>query len=247
MCLARSWSYIAGLLIISWAGVAGANPIGWLPGPKIAMHAKAHTSKTPTQCTSQSPTIPCSQYVTSWPVSSPADVYIVVAQAEAEPGVAGLQCGIDFDGRPGQGVDVMGFEVCADFQFANPGSGGEVWPEAGSGIILMWEPTLNCQRTVIGSDGVHAVAGCFYVYAYSGDVLRVIPDYTHPPGPQVKVWDCSGVTTDLLYVPGWVNTSRIAFGPDYLDQGCNPCLVICAEPVAVKNTSWGRLKTRFQE
>ena len=75
-------------------------------------------------------------------------------------------------------MDVFGWYLCADLEFTNGGDNGE-WPAAGGGNRMTWVMTTNCQQHIIAgyeSEGVHAIAGAFYIYAYDEDLLYVQPN-----------------------------------------------------------------------
>jgi hypothetical protein len=224
MSCRRSLVLFAALLIVL-ACVIRADPAwaGTQDGSAIALHVKAHTSKGTTVCTTWAPTIPCSDYVTAWPVGTAADIYLVVTRAQWEPGIAGLSCGIDYAAAPGAGVDVSGYTLCADLEFTNAGANGE-WPAAGGGNRITWNRLDNCQRTLMGNDGVHAVACAFYVYAYGEDQFRVIPNANLQSGPEIRVADCSSAESSVTTAAsGTVFFSAAALG------GCNPCTDTCDE------------------
>lgn len=217
---------IAAVILVAFACVVPSGPVsaGTQDGSAIALHAKTHTSKATTLCTTWAPTTPCSDYATSWPVGVGADIYLVVTRAQLEPGIAGLSCGIDYAAPLGVGVDVHGFTLCADLEFPNAGAYGE-WPAAGGGNRIVWDRLENCQRGIIESDGVHAIAGAFYVYAYGDDQFRVIPNANLQSGPEIRVADCS--SSESL-VPT-AAAGAVFFSTAGASAGCNPCLEPCDE------------------
>jgi hypothetical protein len=211
---------------------------GTQDGAVITLHAKAHTSKSLTLCTTWAPTVPCSEYVSTWPLGLSSDVYLVVAKApDAALGIAGMSCGIDYNGMASKGVDVFGWNLCADLQFTNSGAEGE-WPAAGGGNRITWVSTTNCQTEVLGTDGVHAIGGAFYLYAYSGDVFQVTGNMNLVI-PELAVADCNASTT-MLPMDGQASGS-VGFG----EPGCNPCVEYCGPVVPVESTTWGRVKTQY--
>ena len=208
-------------------------------GAVVTLHAKTHTTKATTVCTTWKPTMPCSDYVSTWPVGVNSDVYLVVARALEAPGIAGLSCGIMYDGVAPSGIDVFGWYLCADLEFTNAGAFGE-WPEAGGGNRITWSMIDACQRTVIGTDGVHAIAGAFYIYAYGPDVLQVTPNNNLQSEPELAVADCTASTT-YLPVDGSAAGS-VGFG----QPGCNPCAENCGPPpIATTPTTWGKVKSQY--
>ena len=218
--------------------------VGWAyagtqDGAVITLHAKTHTSKSKTVCVDWAPTVPCSQYATTWPLGVNADVYLVVAKAQVEAGIAGMSCGISYDGAAGSGADVFGWSLCGDLEFTNAGLLGE-WPEAGGGTRITWSLVDACQRTVIEPDGVHAIAGAFYIFAYGPDVLQVTPNNNLQSEPELAVADCTASTT-YLPVDGSAAGS-VGFG----QPGCNPCAENCGPPpIATTPTTWGKVKSLY--
>jgi hypothetical protein len=213
---------------------------GTQEGAVIALHAKAHTSDATTLCTTWKPTIPCQDYTTQWPVGSEADIYLVVAHApDATKGIAGASCGIDYVAAEGVGVDVFGWTLCAYLEFTGEGVNGE-WPAAGSGSRITWMATTDCQRTVIGIYGVHAVCGVFHVYAYTDDTFRVTPNLNEEP-PELAVADCNASTT---YFPtdncGGCDShcGAVGFGQDQLGNPCSRC-------GPVERSTWGAIKRAY--
>ena len=128
---------------------------------------------------------------------------------------------------------MFGWTLCADMEFTNAGAYGE-WPASGGGNRITWSLVDACQRTVIDPDGVHAIAGAFYVYAYSADCLWVTRN-ENLTVPELAVADCTAQATYLGYRhAGWVG-----FGC----EGWTPCegwFIIPTEP-----TTWGRMKTKY--
>jgi hypothetical protein len=205
------------LLAIGLVGVATGSPAfaGTQDGARVAMHMKAHTVKATTTCTMWSPNtqkLPCSEYVTNWIVGQNCDVYLVVGHGDPTAGIAGVSCRIQYDNVVGRGVDVFGWTLCADQEAVGAGAFGS-WPESGGSNTITWNPTTNCQRTEIGDEGVHAVMGAFYVYAYGTDFLTISPVENN-----FAIKDCQGATTSSYYAPpsAWFSTSGYEYGH-------NPC------------------------
>ncbi len=183
----------------------------------VALHVTSHTTKATTICTTHSPNaqgIPCSGYNTRGSVGVNQDVYLAVGHGDPVTGVAGLRCRIWYDNRPNQGVDVFGWYLCADHEI--PGDGGQgPWPASGGTNRITWDPAANCQKTEIAGEGVHAVAGAFYVYAYSSDALLISGADS---GLSFEITDCGGTTTVVgRSVP------QVNFTPYGSDFGLNPC------------------------
>ncbi len=188
---------------------------GTQPYARVALHVKAHTTKASLVCTSGSPNtqnLPCSEYRTNWIVQNNCDVYLVVGHGDPTAGIAGVNCRILYENAGGYGVDVFGWTLCADQEAVGAGTFGN-WPESGGSNTITWNPTTNCQRTEIGDEGVHAVAGAFYVYAYTADYLTISPVES-----AFAIWDCRGGTTSSSYrAPG------VLFSTSGYEYGENPC------------------------
>lgn len=120
---------------------------------------------------------------------------------------------------------VTWWNLCADSEVESG-----IWPLNGSGNRIEWDEG-NCQRTE-GADGVQAVAGFFYVYAYENGALGITPNQA-AGNSQVVLVDCSGSNLAVLSDGGIVGFGTVA--------GLNPCLA----SVAVVESTWGNLKTRY--
>jgi len=218
----------------------GAGPVfaGINPGPKVALHVTATTTKDATVCSTWNPNalnLSCSGYNSRGDVGQDLLVYLVIAQADTPSfagGVAGITAGIEYDGRKNHGLDVLGWTVCADgLDNPNSGPGGE-WPASGGGDVITW---LNCQETRIGNDGIHAVVGAFRVYAYSQDLLRITPNRNLQVGPQCLLANCYAqeVKVDTTTALG-----SVGFGT----PGRNPCI---PGDLPIVPATWGSLKARY--
>jgi len=224
---------------------AFAGPSAAISGPKFALHAQTHAAKATFVCTTADPNtnnIACSDYVTNWPILSGTDVYLVLAQGDST-GFSGATFGITYNGTQGEGVDLVGnWTFCASgLEFPSDG-----WPGADTGNICTFLLPNDCQRTEIGTDGVHAVLGAFYIYAYGADKFRI---REHPLIPQgnLAIAECSGKST--TYPPEQYNlrTGWVGFGSQ---AGCNPCTVTdlngCDPGVPTEPTTWGRIKSQYK-
>lgn len=147
--------------------------------------------------------------------------YVLVMKGNATEGIGGLQFGIDYDNAPTRGVDIYYWNSCTTLQFPMPN-----WPASGSGNLLTWDPNVQCQRTEPDGPGtgVVAVAGYFYLGAYSPDVLRLTP---RPADGKAKVIDCTTATESLLeggavhHDPSHLGYA--SFSVDGSVPGYNPC------------------------
>ena len=218
--------------------------------PKFVIHLKTPASKPALICTGESPNdttggaaIPCSQYVTAWPVCLDADLYIVIAQVrpdtfDTEPAnIAGASFGITYDDVLNSGMDIVGLPTyCADGLIVP--SGTSVFPEeSGSSVRITW---LTCQTQVIGNDGIHAIAMVFSVFAHGLDTFSIIPNRNLTSGDELNVANCSSQEFKL----DTVDYGRIAATADFgVGVGCNPCVVGCIVPVAP--ATWGKIKNMY--
>lgn len=202
------------------AGMSDAAPAGTYDGePKIFLHLTPAIAKNACGEIGPGYLANCSNAATAGQLNTPYYVYLVAARGDL-PGIAGLQCGISYqqdspaNENDGIGLDVFGWTLCAALEFITPSA--SAWPEAGGGSIITWDSLNDCQQ------GETAVAGYFYVTAYSSDVLYVT---ARPADDAAKVADCdaneyildpalSGPTTDLGYV---------AFSAGQAEPGCNSC------------------------
>lgn len=165
-------------------------------------------------------------------------VHLLVKQGNVAAGVGGLQCGIQYDAAPQSGLDVFGWSLCATLEFVSTG-----WPAAGGGNLITWDTTTKCQRFVPSGDdpqnGVTALAGYFYVGAYTPDIMRLVP---RPVDGQAKVADCTA-NEDLIAgvgFPGPIShLGAISFG----GPGGSPS--ICGgDPVEA--STWGAIKAQIR-
>jgi len=218
--------------------LAGAGAM--IAGPKFALHAQTHAAKATFVCSTASPNtnnVACSDYVTNWPLKTGTDVYLVLAQGDST-GFSGATFGITYNGIQSQGVDLVGdWTLCASgLQFPSDG-----WPGADTGNICTFLVPEDCQDTVIGDDGVHAVLGAFYIYAYTEDRFRI---REHPKISQgnLATAQCSGKSTTYPPEEYALRTGWVAFGSPSLDPGHNPC----TDEVPVEPTTWGRIKSQYR-
>lgn len=146
---------------------------------------------------------------------------------------ARAQCGISYQsGEPGDvqdgaGIDIFDWHLCATLQFPTT---SPAWPEPGSGTLLTWDPIQRCQTAQT------AVAGWFYLAAYSPDVLQLTP---HPIDGLAKLATCT--SREGIISPNRLGSA--AFSVSGLVPGCNPCVVArCNEPVSVRPSTWSAIK-----
>ena len=188
--------------------------------------------------------LPCTSYTTV--AGAPAgQVYIVIGRAGTE-GVAAASFGVNYSGTtPGVGIDpqYVTFTVCADgLSFPNNDGVHGDFPQPGGGTRITWNNSTSCQTQVIGSAGVHAVVGCFYIYAYSADVLQITPNNNLQGGvPELAVANCAGVTTDLYQIWGASISNQLCGSVGVGgSSGYNPCLL-----TATGKSTWGKIKAKY--
>jgi hypothetical protein len=214
--------------------------------PVFALHLMAYTSKG--QCDSNNPNnlkppLTCDNYVLEGNLDTGYLAYLVVVSPSPEvPNFAGIACGIEYDGTHFQGVDVFGWYLCADMEDKTDGGGG-LWPESQGGNQITWDPGENCQDQVLPSNGVHAVAGAFYVFAYTADEFRVTPNKNLPGGPALSVTDCQGTSWRIDLKAFGSCTAVASFGGA---MSINPCVVpdYC-QWTPVEAVTWGEIKDRY--
>jgi len=163
---------------------------------------------------------------------TPYYAVLAVFNADGDEGIRGLSCGIDYNPTSGQGVDLIGslWTLCTDgLEFSNGN-----WPNSGAGNRITW---TTCQNEEPGGKGtgVTAIAGFFYVSAYSNDTFRVTTN-NGVAYPEFEVGDCNAQVTTLSYPAqaGWVGFS---------DDGSVKGNVQCGKPK--EDTTWGDVKARY--
>ncbi len=206
-----------GLLLLLFPFLIGPLPAqaGTQDGAVVALHSKARAAKPTLVCAgdpaSEDPVtqgIACSDFDTSpQPLETGRDVYLVVGRADPVPGIAGVSCGVLYESS---NVGVFDWTLCADLEFP---SGG--WPASGAGNRITWIAATNCQTTTIGTDGVHAVAGAFYLYAYGNGTFEVGPNFSLGGFGEFRVADCGAAESDVV-----THGSVVGFGDE---QGYTPC------------------------
>jgi hypothetical protein len=203
---------------------------------KVALHVQPHVKKG--QCVAPdaggaSPVlIPCSRFVTRGDVGVTYDLYLVVVGDE--DGISGVTCGLDYDPAPLSGVDVFDWNLCSLADVSQAGPHGN-WPAAGSGNRIIWD-FRRCERNTVPGyeeEGVHAIAGAFYLYAYGPDVFEVSTNLAISFS-EFGVTDCpvreSGLPPSAR--------SRVVFSAGAGPDGCNPCLEPCAvDPVCTVSST----------
>jgi len=221
-----------------------AHAVPWDGKPKILLHLSYPTTKG-LECARGALT-DCRGAVVNgdlYPDGNAYFLYVLVAMDPAYgPEIAGLQLSVDYNAAPHAGVDVYTWTYCADAHWEAPGVNG-VWPAPLSNNIITWNRVENCQASET------AVAGYFYLVAYTADVFRVVPRVIDN---KVKVADCYSKE----YVLSANDIGRVAFSSGAVTAGCNPCVENCTtsapqgNPIARKQVpvlpvTWGRIKATF--
>lgn len=164
------------------------------------------------------------------------DYYAILAVFNGDPeeGFAGVSCGIDYDGVTNSGVDVFDWNVCANgLQFPNGN-----WPEPGGGNRITWlNDGEGCQTTEPTGDGVTAMAGYFFVHAYSPDRMSVTENVFSNGKRELAVSECIPPVRYLL------DPETRAGHVEFSDDGSEPGHLPCVD--APENTTWGRIKNTY--
>jgi hypothetical protein len=208
-----------------------APPAAWAggnPDAVLALHAGAQITKN--QCDINLPD--CDGFVVNTLETGFFNIYLTVSNYDSL-GVAGVQFGIDYDDAPMSGVDIENWISCSDLEFANAD-----WPAASTGNMLTWEFNFNCQIDpgfTTPAAAAPVLIGVLQATVYSMDELSLTP---RPVDGRAKVADCLGAEDDITdALPS--RLGRISFGQS---TGYNPCQA----SVAVEPTTWGSLKSLFQ-
>jgi len=214
---------------------------------RFALHRQDYIITSKLYCTTNTPNAtatPCQQYVTTSPGTPGAQalIYMVIAHAGVE-GVSGASFGITYSTTPGTGVSVVSVTYCATgLPFPNDGGHGE-FPAPGGGVRVTWLQE-SCATTVIGTEGVHAIVGALYTYAYGPDQMSLTPNRNLQSGiPELSITDCQVRELDLVQLYGVqlaeLLCGRVDFGGGL---GYNPCFVVPAAP-----TTWGKIKSQYTD
>ncbi|MDZ4804033.1 MAG: hypothetical protein SGI90_04100 [Candidatus Eisenbacteria bacterium] len=209
----RSFLFAAGLVLVASPSFAGLNQ-----NAKIFMHvgpvvAKNGCTQVPTDCRNAS---------VAGNVGSFYHAYVGVGNFSDSVGVAGCQFGIQYNDASSAGVDIFNWTLCATLEFASNN-----WPLNNSGNLVTWDPVSNCQ---LGPNP--AVAGFFYLGAYTPDRIALIP---RPGDGRAKVASCLSVEDDL--------TGQTPSPLGYIDFGTGPGYNPCSTIVPVANATWSAVKS----
>lgn len=143
--------------------------------------------------------------------------YVVVADVDALEGVTGIKFGLQYDGRPHEGVDIYSWESCSNGDWTTMN-----WPASGSGAILTWKsPGVSNHLEADGAESnVTRVAGYFYCAAYSNDTLRPVG---HPSDGTVAIMGSHSHEETLATQDDGNSLGHIKFSAGGLEEGYNPC------------------------
>jgi hypothetical protein len=226
--------FVAGLatLALSAESFAGANA-----DARILLHILGTTTKG--ACTRLAATPGCQSIITQGALyPSLYYTHVLVTDANAPAGVAGVQFGIQYTG-PGatdhSGVDIYAWTLCATLEFLTP---SPAWPNSGAGTLITWDATTRCQRFEPNGPGTGVVAnaGYFYMAAYGPGTMGIIP---RPIDGFAKVADCAA-QEDVVEGVGTPRTpSHLGLAGFGGQTGYNPCGII--DPVEA--TTWSGVKS----
>jgi hypothetical protein len=182
--------------------------------PKVLLHLMQPTGK---NTCGRAQLSDCAAAVTNGALNTPYYVYVLVARGNF-PHIGGFEFGIAYDRGMDDGrdnhwaLDVFSWSLCASIEFPSPEP--RTWPEPGSGNLVTWNTETVCQT------GPVAVAGYFYVAAYSPDVLEIAP---RPSRGAAIVSTCEAMD-ETIPVAG---LGQVRFSASGTDPGCNPCTAPC--------------------
>jgi len=211
--LIRSFLFAAALVLAAGPSFAGLNQ-----NAKIFLHvgpvdAKNACTQVPADCRNAN---------VVGNVGSFYHAYVAVGNYSDSVGVAGVQFGIQYLDAGSVGIDIFSWTRCATLEFPSA-----TWPLSNSGNLITWNPVTSCQ---LGPNP--AVAGFFYIGAYSPDRLALIP---RPGDGRAKVANCLSAEDDL--------TGQAPSPLGYVDFGTGPGYNPCATIVPVAPVTWSAVKS----
>jgi hypothetical protein len=172
--------------------------------------------------------------------------YVLLVNGDPVGGVGGIQFGIDYVGgangaADGAGIEIYSWLACSTLELVTPPGGGiNAWPNPNSGTLLVWNESVNCQRSGNDALGVVATAGYFYIGAIGPDVLRLEPRQVDNAA---RVFNCSSQedTFFACFDDFYFQLGSLGFG----QPGYNPaCLEYCPDPIVP--TTWSDIKTLLE-
>jgi hypothetical protein len=156
-------------LVLLLGLLAGLSPATALAGPnpdfKLILHlVPVPEKKQNISCYFNLPKEP-KDVVTRGELSKEYLAYVLITDFSPKYGVAGVQFGISYNGKPGEGVDMTGpWKTCTLYQWPM-----EDWPASNTGNLLTWNQSEDCQEKS------PLPVGFFTVTAYSPDRMKIIP------------------------------------------------------------------------
>jgi hypothetical protein len=231
----------------------GLGALGGLAGPamaqygtpnedaKIIVHLVPVASAGGRPCSGSKGRAPCDQMVTNGKLNEYYYAFVCVVDGKPEAGIAGLQFGVKFNRANRAGVDISEWTKCATLEFSSPGGKRDWYNAANGGNLVTWDAQNACQNTepAGAGTGVTAVAGYFYLTAYSADKLEIT---TRPNDNLAKVADCSSFESVVAGAGAPIRTKSYLgfaeFSADGSAVGHNPCGL--AHPVVEK--TWTGVK-----
>jgi hypothetical protein len=235
---------LVGLLLCSAlvfsAGAALAAPIG--PGDNGQANLNLHVGPVLAKGACEAGKLPCASLVTHGDLATPLVgpfyyVYAVVENGSDSTGIGGVEFGVQYDGAVGSGVDIFDWTLCADLEFPMD---TPAWPASGSGDLITWDGVSNCQKTPSSPKySVVAVAGYFYMGAYSNDCLYTT---VRPVSGRAKVANCKAFET-IIDGKSPSHLGAASFGPaPPCGMGYRPC----GAPTPVQKSTWGTIKSIYR-
>lgn len=212
----RSFLFAAGLALVAGPSSAGLNQ-----NAKIFVHIGPVVQK---NACSQVPA-DCRNATVVGNVGSFYHAYVAVGNFSDSVGVAGCQFGIQYQDAGSVGIDIFSWTRCSTLEFPSVN-----WPLNNSGNLLTWDSINSCQ---LGPNP--AVAGFFYIGAYSADRFALIP---RPVDGRAKVANCLSAEDDL--------TGQAPSPLGYADFGTGPGYNPCATVVPVAAVTWSSVKSLVQ-
>jgi hypothetical protein len=196
-------------LLVAACGLVCAHKV--VADPAIALHTTEWSGRN--VCTTLAPgNVPCSQFDISAQTMHEYLVYVVATMPDS--GMYGMSFGIEYNSTEHEGVDMFGFVACCTgLSFPHAGPSGYEFPASGGSVKLTW----LCPNPTPGP--LNAVAGAFDVYAYSADVMAVIPNLNERGGPEFLIRDCTDKDFEIPTDPR--AAVRFSEAGDVL--GYNPC------------------------
>lgn len=205
---------------------------------KIMIHLVSANQVSGNPCRSSRATTTCDQMKVAGNLLESYYAYVVITDASADVGIAGVQFGVKYNTATGIGVDIDEWSHCGTLTFP---TGGENWWKARTnGNMVTWDANSSCQRFEPSGPGtgVTAVVGYFYLSAQTPDRLEVVP---RAVDSAAKVADCTSKETLVAGTGVFRPRSHLGY-VEFSDRsstaGYNPCGL--ARPVL--DATWGEVK-----